>query len=687
LRSTISFILILIFSFNVLYGDNSTLDSLENLLPQSSDSSKIRLLNQLSFNYWRISATKAKYYSKEAISLAISLNDSNQLAEAHNNLGRSYYQIGEHNKALEEYFKALEINETLHDSIGISSTSNNIGLVYWNLKEFEEAVKFYRNSLQISEFLKDSNNIASALNNIGIISVENNEFDAGLENFIESLNILIQINDKTRISTAYNNIGFVYELKEQYNEAVKNYQHSLDVAFSQNASFDIAQACNNIGSVYLKINNLENALEFLSIGKENALKINAKTLLEENYLLSSKVYDAIGNKDMALKSFQQYSSIKDSLMDESKSRQITEMQTKYNTERKEKEIILKNLELEKNKNKIKIQGIVIISITGFAIMIVVLFLIVIRQNRIKQKMNSMLKKQNFDILKKTAEIELQKKKIEQQKEEITTQRDLALYQNKEISEQKEEIIDSILYAEKIQRAVFPQEEELKLFFRNYFILNKPRDIVSGDFYWIGPYENKILLAVADCTGHGVPGAFMSLLGIAFLNKIILEKGISTPSLILNNLRQNIIETLHHKGTDRGRSDGMDITLIAFDQKMKNIEVAAANNPLIIIRDNKIIEISPDKMPIGVYEELDVPFTNKESILKKDDVLYLFTDGYADQFGGKSNKKLLIKNFKNILLEIHKYDMDHQKVLLESKFKEWKGDTYQIDDILIIGMKI
>ncbi|MCK4662578.1 MAG: SpoIIE family protein phosphatase [Bacteroidales bacterium] len=252
---------------------------------------------------------------------------------------------------------------------------------------------------------------------------------------------------------------------------------------------------------------------------------------------------------------------------------------------------------------------------------------------------------------------------------------------------EKEIIDSINYAKRIQNALFPSKEILKKTIPQYFILDLPQGIVSGDFYWFSEIKNKIIIAVVDCTGHGVPGAFMSMLGVTMLNKIVNEKGIIKPNEILDRLRKNVIISLHQTGKMGEANDGMDIALITIDKKNNSLEYSGANNSAYLFRNNEFTEIFADKMPIGIYSEIEIPFSCQKMSIQKDDIIYLFTDGYADQFGGSNGRKFLYKNFKNLLKEIHQLPLNEQKTKLFKTHRKWKENNEQVDDILVMGIKI
>ncbi|MCK4663133.1 MAG: SpoIIE family protein phosphatase [Bacteroidales bacterium] len=282
-------------------------------------------------------------------------------------------------------------------------------------------------------------------------------------------------------------------------------------------------------------------------------------------------------------------------------------------------------------------------------------------------------------------IKLAEKEIEKQKNEIECQRD-------QIAEINMEVKDSILYASRIQSALLTPRELMNKYLSDYFIINKPRDIVSGDFYWVGQKDNKLIIAVADCTGHGVPGAFMSMLGMTYINEIVniakTRKGVSLqPNEILNQLREKIIKSLHQKEKEGETNDGMDISLCIIDYKKMELQFSGANNPAYLIRKNKLQEIAADKMPIGIYVNDNQPFTAQSIKLIKNDMLYLMSDGYSDQFGGNKGKKFMIWRLKEILQSNSNLHINEQKTHLINIHEKWKGKSEQVDDILIMGIKI
>jgi serine phosphatase RsbU (regulator of sigma subunit) len=286
--------------------------------------------------------------------------------------------------------------------------------------------------------------------------------------------------------------------------------------------------------------------------------------------------------------------------------------------------------------------------------------------------------------------------LSKSKELLQEEHNTVIHQKKEIEEKNTEIVSSIRYAKRIQFALLPPEEKMNEILKEYFVFYQPKDIVSGDFYWATKvittrFENDdseiYLIAVADCTGHGVPGAFMSLIGNNFLKQSVKEKSINTPAQALDFLNANVVATLNQHTTDAPVRDGMDISLVAIEFATKKLQYAGANNPIYILRNKELIILKPDKQAIGSVSEELKAFTNHEFDLQTGDLIYMFTDGYADQFGGPDGKKLKYKKFQDHLITVSEIPMYEQKNYLKSKFDEWRGTTEQTDDVCVVGIKI
>jgi len=260
----------------------------------------------------------------------------------------------------------------------------------------------------------------------------------------------------------------------------------------------------------------------------------------------------------------------------------------------------------------------------------------------------------------------------------------------QLNEKNEDLLSSIHYAKLIQNAILPSEERFRKLLAGSFVFHRPRDIVSGDFYWLQEFDDKVLIAAVDCTGHGVPGAFMSIIGNNALNAAVREEGLTTPSLVLDSLNRGVSSTLTLQAdiNEVGIKDGMDIALVTIDYKNMTVQYAGAYNPIYIIRDGHLMETKGDKFPIGlsIDDKLRL-FTNHSFDLVEGDMIYIFSDGYPDQFGGPQGKKFKYDQFRTLLLEIHELSPRKQVKQISSRFEEWMGDLVQIDDVLVIGMRV
>jgi serine phosphatase RsbU (regulator of sigma subunit) len=337
----------------------------------------------------------------------------------------------------------------------------------------------------------------------------------------------------------------------------------------------------------------------------------------------------------------------------------------------------------------------------------------------KKKANHLLAQQNI-------EIRTQKEEISTQRDEIRAQRDTVTLQKDHIEEIHKKITDSINYAKRIQEAVLPMSDTARSILGEHFILFKPKDIVSGDFYWATQINEWLIVTVADCTGHGVPGAFMSMLGISFLNEIVRKKEITKSNQVLNELRKEVINALQQRGVQSEQKDGMDIVLIAINKTTMQCQFSGANNPLYVVKkfenlkmcqfENEqsssnqpinpstyqpnnpstnqstnqstyqLYELKGDKMPVAIHPVMN-DFTYNEFQLEQGDILYLFSDGYADQFGGEQGKKFLYKRFKELIITNAGKPMNEQKQALDNSIIQWIGNGEQTDDITVVGIKI
>jgi CheY-like chemotaxis protein len=569
---------------------------------------------------------------------------------------------------IEQYKSLVQKYESEGNKIELAKSYTKLGYLYWQISASLEAINYFAGSIRVNEELGNNNALKTLYNNLGLLHSEREEYQKAVSYFEKSLNLNLAQGKINEITSDYLNIALCFQSLGYYAESNSRAEKALAKA--------------------LEINNLEQAKTSYGILAENSEKTgNSKQAADyyEKYNSISKHLQKKEMEDMASQT-EQYARQVETKEKELKSTMDTlgevleinrEMQlqnallNKENQLKEEQQARLEaqqaRLEAREKTRRTQILSLVVVLILFAFIMGLVYF-----QFREKKKANSLLKEQN-------AEIERQKKEIEQQ-------RDLS-------QKQKKRITDSIQYAQRIQMAVLPPEHTFDQSFNDYFIFYRPKDIVSGDFYWTTRKDNVLILAVADCTGHGVPGAFMSMLGVAYLNEIVnkiaINKHISTLNAddILNQLREMIITSLHQTGDPEEPKDGMDIAICILDFETKKLQFAGANNPLYLVRNNELVQYDADRMPISYHQKRDVPFTTHIINWNPDDRIYLFSDGFIDQFGGNENLKYMSKRFKELLVRIGSQPMSDQARMLEKAFADWKGERAQLDDVLVIGIRL
>ena len=611
---------------------------------------------------------KALPYSEKSLAIKEKLKDTEGILNSLNTLGSLYHGKGNYTMALSLRLKALKIAEELDRKINSGATKdnlaicfNNIGTLYKDQANYSEALKYYEKALEMSEKSGQKKRIIGVLNNIGTIYNERpGEEDKALEYYQKALSHVDKKNDKVRLATCYTNIGGVYFKKGQIDKVLEYDFKSLKLFEEIQSKAQIALTLNNIAGDYVELKQYPKALEYSNKSLRIAKDAGIPDDIKQAYFTLSEIYSKMGNYKEAYKSYTLYTEVKDSLFNKENSEQMQEMSVKYETEKKEQEITLQKTQLEKKETEIEKQNTQKYALVAGLSLMFILAGVSYKGYRNKQKANNIITEQ--------------KKEVEQQKIIIEVK-------NKDIT-------DSIKYAKRIQEAILPPQELIKQLLPNSFILYKPKDIVSGDFYWLENKEDRVLLAAVDCTGHGVPGALMSIVTHNGLSRAVNEHRLLKPSEILNYLNENVHLTLRQSDEEGSIKDGADMSLCSFDFKNYMLEFAGANNTLIIIRGSELIEVKSDKQPIGSFRQEKLkPFTNHEIRLQKHDTVYLFSDGYADQFGGEKGKKFKYSKLKELLLSVQNKSMAEQKDILNETLETWKGNLEQVDDVCVIGAKV
>ncbi len=562
--------------------------------------------------------------------------------------------------ALDYFLKSLALKDSIGDTQGISDTYSNMGNVLFEMYDLNQALVYYLKSIEIDKENNNEEDMARTLMNVGVVYKEQFDYEKAIEYYQRSLKIHESIGNQQEIANCFFNIALVYLENGNGTDALDFYNKALKIYESMGAKKGITSVLSDIGFYYSLEGKYTIAIDYLKKAIRIAQEINSVQDIERISQAISAVYQKIGNYKEAYNYYMLYKSMYDKLNNDENARLFTQMEMNYDFEQQKKEIEYKQQQKEiEHRAEIKRQRMLLIFMLSGAVALLAFAIFIYRSYQQKKKDNELLR--------------TQKNAIEEQRDEI--------------NKQKKDITDSIHYAKRIQTALLPPDDLMNKLLLEHFVLYKPRDIVSGDYYWISEKENKTVIVAADCTGHGVPGAFMSMLGMSFLNEIIqLETDLSC-SNILNKLREYVIKSLRQTGAIGEAKDGMDLSILIIDRENNKLQFSGAYNPLLLIRNGEIILYKADKMPIGISDKSGNSFLNHEIEMAKNDTFYMFSDGYVDQFGGPSNKKYKSKHFKELLLGIQSKSMNEQKEILDNTIEKWRGEYEQIDDILVLGIKM
>ena len=693
--------------------DTSRLEFINIIVEESWDEKVWPPYNEWVLHATELLLTKTEEFTDEKVA---SLQYC--LANALNNKGLYYNDIGRVQEGIVYYDRSLKIQRELGELKGVAYTLNNLGYVYKNQGNITKALDYYSESLKLCEKINDQMGIALAYNNIGLIYHNQGDIPEALDYYLKSLKIHKELDKKQGLAYCYHNVGAVYEDQFDTIKALEYYKKGLvirqeigDRIGEAISITHIARVNHALGNVELAISQYKNGLDISSSIEDvqgeasylNALAevyietgklAEAKSLALKSFAISNKLgfpeeirnsalnlsvlYKKEKNYMSALQMFQLYSTMKDSIFSEkthdvsSKNRLNYEYEKQKAIEDKENEKILALKEEEKNKQEI-------ISIASGIGVLMFLIASIIIFNRLR------VTKEQKHIIEETNE------ELNQTNEEILAISDKLETQNTQLNYKNAEILSSITYAKRIQEAILPSEEKINSMFKESFVLYRPKDIVSGDFYWFEQLNNKVFWAAVDCTGHGVPGAFMSILGYNGLKKILLERKVTTPSEILEQLTEHITDSIRETQKGEQVKDGMDIALCSLDLDSMELEYCGAYNPLYILRNGEIQITKGTKRPVGIFMRRSIPdFVNHKIQLQKNDVVYIFTDGYADQFGGPDlaagGKKFSYHRMRELLIQ-SSHEFDTQRDVLDKEYVKWKGSQQQIDDVCVIGIKV
>jgi len=687
----ILFFVILCVSAVALHAQKHIIDSLRSVVKnQQDDSNKANTLNLLSNKLWRMDFFDSSLVvADSARELSERIEFKKGIANAVRNMATVFWNRGLYPKALDYYLKAIPYDEAIGNKRGIAASYIGAGNVYFYLHDYNKSLDYYQKALVINIANNDKDGLSRNYGNIGNVYHKLGDYTKALEYDFKSLQIKEERGDKNGIAISLGNIGQVYFKQGENEKALEYYKKSLDAARDVGYKTIMALDLDNIAEIYMLQKKYGLVRAYADSAVAFARQINEMEVLKSSYFTLATLDSATGDIKSAYENYKKYIVFRDSLTNEANTKKATQEEMNYQFE--EKQATQQAEQKQKDalaEQERKRQAIIRNAfIAGFILMIALAFFI---YRGYKQK------KEDHILITK-------------QKEEVEQQKAIAEQQKTIVEEKNREILDSITYAKRLQDAILPPLSLIGKHLPDSFVLYKPKDVVSGDFYWMeyvpsqafrsrrAGEEDKtislregvseggiVLIAAADCTGHGVPGAMVSVVCSNALNRTVKEFRITETGKILDKVRELVLETFEK--SEGEIMDGMDISLCSINTVTNEIEWSGAYNSLWYLHNGQIHEAAPDKQPIGKTDN-PKPFSTHKLKVNKGDILYLFTDGYADQFGGAKGKKFKYKQMQEKLLAISQQPMAEQKQTLLNVIEEWQGNLEQTDDICVIGIKV
>lgn len=631
---------------------------------------------------------KAIEYNEKSLKIQQEIGDKEGVANSMQNIASIYSNQGNIPKALDYFQKILKVRKEIHDKNGLAQTYTSIANIYNRQKEYQKAEEFYKSSIQLNKEINDTRGLVTGYNNLAFIYLTNHRLEEALELLNKCSGLIATINSRSSLVYLNRNFGWYYKNAGNLPEAIKHYSVCLTTANEIGDKRGCFDALLALGTIYDQENNLSESIKFYKKAYELSLELGFPENIKNVTSALKGIYLAKGDFKNAYEMFELNIKMRDSINNIENRKASLELQYQIDFEKKEIELKEK-AEFEKRQLQIKSEeeqkrkNIIIYSVvTGF---ILVLFFAVFILRSLQQNRRA-------------------NKIISAQKEEVEVKNHL-------IEEKQKEILDSIAYAKRLQEAILPPQRIVNSHLPDNFIIYQPKDIVAGDFYWFEHLDNCSYIAAADSTGHGVPGAMVSVVCSNALNRAVHEFALRDPGKILDKTRELVLETFSK--SDKDVKDGMDISLakicemtpeskvipsrmvlpkgqslkdVLDAQRTYKVEWAGANNPLWYFNGQEMIEINGHKQTIGKTDS-PTPFITHAFNLKKGNVLYLFTDGFADQFGGPKGKKFKYKQLMELLLSTAIESSQNQKITIEKAFDSWKGNLEQVDDVCLIGIKL
>lgn len=611
------------------------------------------------------------------------LQNKNEIANSHIRIGKTYLAQKLDSISFESFGKALKIFQEINSGEGISDSYENMAKVKLLDYQFEDALILLDSALQIRKKTGNNKLIARSYEKIAEAYIFNENYEEAGEYYKKALINYKLDNNQIKVADTYFGLGEIFLFDELYDIAQENYNKALLIYTEKNRYIGIAETKNKLGIIYIENKKFAKAKNEVSQALSISLEYNYDQVRQESYKLMSQIYELTGKDKLAITFLKHYENLRDTFIQEIQNKQSAELQVNLATQKKETEIqILQKNEqiqtarIEKNDAEQKLL------IIGLSTLVIILVFTIIFGFYL-YKSNKKVKKSNKLLIDKNEEINKQKEEIQRANDSITIQKN-------EIEAKNIKINSSLTYAGRMQRAMLPKISEIRKKLPESFVMLSPKEAVSGDFFWHAVVEDdkgneKIIITAVDCTGHGVPGAFMSMLADAYLNQIVYQQRIVSPEKILHKLHDGVFTALQQEKTFN--TDGMDIALCVIDKKNKKLEFAGAKNPIYYIQNNQEFLIKGNAISIGGYVKKERIYDIHTIDISEETYFYIFSDGFQDQFGGPDNKKYMARNFRTLLHKIHKMPLNEQAVELAVELDEWKGERDQMDDIIVIGVKL
>lgn len=599
-------------------------------------------------------------YCRKALKLYEIIQYKKGMANAYNVLAVNYKNLGDVETSLMYHTKSLKINRELDNKSGLANTYNNLAIIYSSQKELSKALEFYEEALSIHQQLGNKEKMSTTYNNIGTIYSDRDDISTAMEYFYKSLDIAMEFNNKRSMRYAYSNIGESFMKMDEFDAAMEFFQKALKVASQTGDKKGISQTNSKLGQLYLKMGNLQKALDYAIEAIQIAQEIGYPEEIRDAAAFLSKCYQEHGEYDKALRYYNMEIKMSDSLLSEATQRLVVQQEMKFDYDRRKliQQKKQEKIEALAAEEKHRQQTLMYISGSGLLVFLLMGFFIA-NQFRLARK----------------------------QKEIIEEQKTSGFQKNKDIT-------DSIRYAKEIQKAIITSEDYMDKILENYFVYYQPLEFVSGDLYWV--YELKdgrVMVAVVDCGGHGVSGAFLSLMADDMLNEIVVEQGNKEVNIVLNKMRNKIIESLVDEDTTADKSDRVQISLINLDKKNNKLDFAGAHQNLYILRKGKVLETKGNTFPLGKVDGVQEDFDSHSIDLNKGDIIFLTTDGYLTQ-SGSDQTSLSNEGFKRCLEDNGSLSFSGLKnSILEDRFVQLDSDNDRPvfycaeDDVCVFGIEV